>query len=128
MAVSAATVNGVATFALRSIIAGSEQTYRYRDAEQCASGRGPDFFGNSAGGYACLAFSPDGRTLVAGKAGPLAGEVVIWDLQDGRRRSVRTGHTQVVNAVAFSPDGRMLATGGQDGTVQLWKVQSMWRQ
>jgi WD40 repeat protein len=27
-----------------------------------------------------------------------------------------------VNAVALSPDGKLLATGGQDGRVDLWNV------
>jgi WD40 repeat protein len=57
-----------------------------------------------------VAFSPDGRTLVAGDG---AGGLSLWDV---RRRS-RTGdrfraHTHAVLGLAFSPDGRTLASAG----------------
>lgn len=37
---------------------------------------------------------------------------------------ITTGHTGVVNSVAFSHDGELLATGSADNTVRIWNVRN----
>jgi len=45
----------------------------------------------------------------------------LWDLSSERTRPI-LGHISSVFAVKFSPQGEILATGGGDGVVSLWKV------
>ncbi|HEX8737216.1 MAG TPA: caspase family protein [Pyrinomonadaceae bacterium] len=40
---------------------------------------------------------------------------------------IQTGHTSLVNTVAFSRDGKMMASGGGDNTVRLWNVETGWQ-
>ncbi|KAG8731255.1 hypothetical protein FRC10_001918 [Ceratobasidium sp. 414] len=45
----------------------------------------------------------------------------IWDLDTGEVVAKLTGHTDSVAAVGFSADGQLVATGGMDGHVRLWR-------
>ena len=45
----------------------------------------------------------------------------IWDVTDGEVVVKLTGHTDSVSAVGFSSDGEMVATGGMDGKVRVWR-------
>ena len=46
------------------------------------------------------------------------------DLADHALRRVLTGHTGYVMAVAVAPDGSWLGSGGWDGTVKIWDVET----
>ncbi|MFO0844255.1 MAG: WD40 repeat domain-containing protein [Gemmataceae bacterium] len=81
----------------------------------------------------CLAFSPDGRRLVAGGVGT----VEVWDTTRGsllRQMTVPVRGMKYpgnlippiggVNAVAFSQDGRSVTAVNSDGPVRLWEISS----
>jgi len=67
-----------------------------------------------------LAWSPDGRTLVAALA---KHSMRVWDARDGHLIHRAFGkHDGPVAAVAFGPDGRTIASASYDRTVKLWNL------
>jgi WD40 repeat protein len=75
----------------------------------------------SAGPWAAVSFSPDGRLLAAGSKDK---QVWLWDVGGSapQEEARLEGHTDAVQAVVFAPDGWMLASAGRDGTVRLWHL------
>lgn len=72
---------------------------------------------------ACVAFSPDGKTLAAGSYGT----VKLFDVAAKKETASLTEKAGMVKSVAFSPDGKQIATGGYQ-TVTLWDAESKQQQ
>jgi WD40 repeat protein len=84
-----------------------------------ASGRPQHRFRGFTGIINCLAFSPDGRWLLAGLAD---GSLTLWNTETGevvRRVGV---HGDEVRSVAISPDGALALSASSDPAVKLWDL------
>jgi WD40 repeat protein len=71
-----------------------------------------------------VAFSPDGRRLVAGLGSLVPqlehpGEIRLWDVPTGHEVFRLRGHTSTVVGVAFSPNGKQIATASLT-EVKIW--------
>lgn len=76
-----------------------------------------------------LAFSADGRNLVAGggmfcqiKAGSHDYAVRVFDSRAGSVLATFNGHTDRINTVAIAPAGDFVLSGSDDCTLRLWRV------
>ena len=82
---------------------------------------------SSTGAIGGVVFSQNGNMLAAALNAEQATEdyrftVHVWDIPDRKLNLTLKGHTDKVNALAFTPDGKMLASGSDDGTIQLWDI------
>jgi len=81
--------------------------------------RRPDTLGRQGDKIETIAFSPDGKHLVAGTSD---GKIQIWDVEAGETRTVFQ-QKDFVHAIVFRPDGESFATG-DEGKVNLWGLPS----
>jgi len=68
-----------------------------------------------------LAFSADGTLLAVGNDG---GKVTIYKTADGAEAGSFADHKGAVTAVGFDPKTGKIATGGADGALRLWGVET----
>ncbi len=73
------------------------------------------------------AISPDGK-LLAASGYPVSGEsenyIILIDLEKGKQISTAIGHDNVINSLDFTGNGKYLASGSDDGTIKIWKVEA----
>ena len=85
------------------------------------------FLNAHAGPVSALAFSPDGNRLVsAGREAYTHADVernfaaIVWDLPTVAQQAILTGHTGLINAIAWSPFNDLIFTGADDGVMRNW--------
>jgi dipeptidyl aminopeptidase/acylaminoacyl peptidase len=65
-----------------------------------------------------LSFSPDGSLLAVATGN----DVQVWNVASASLLTTLSGHSGLVDLVAFSPDGKSLVSYGQDNQLILWQV------
>ncbi|OKH37434.1 hypothetical protein FACHB389_09900 [Nostoc calcicola FACHB-389] len=118
-------------------IDGAIMIWNWRNGERIRTlNRPSDFFGSmvswfdrSVGSIRSVAISPDGQTIASG--GSSAGDngvsnppIKLWNTSTGREERIFIGHTDSVNAIAFSPTEKIIASSGEDNTIQIWNYQT----
>jgi WD40 repeat protein len=80
-----------------------------------------------------IAFSPDGSLLAVAETGyhPTRSkrffgpcDVSLWNLRTGKRTFTLKGNRRDAHCVSFSTDGKSVASGGKDGSIRIWDVNS----
>ena len=66
-----------------------------------------------------MAFTRDGGTLATGYTA-----ICLWDVATGKQKPPRSGHQDVVHAVAFSEDSRTCFTASGDRVIRFWDPNS----
>jgi WD40 repeat protein len=105
----------------RAASASSDRTVRFWDVKD---GKEMKRLTGFAGVPRCLAFSPDGKQVLSGQAGPGDNLVRLWDVGTGKELRSFKGHTGDVTAVAFLPDGARALSASTDGTLRLWELRT----
>ncbi len=83
-----------------------------------------------AGFHRPISISPDSQLIVSTGSSETyhnADEVVVWEVGKEQQIVSLNEHLSRVSTLCFSPCGKFLASGGEDGTVYMWDVNT-WQQ
>ncbi|MCY4401727.1 MAG: WD40 repeat domain-containing protein [Candidatus Poribacteria bacterium] len=72
-----------------------------------------------------ISFSPDTRLIVSTCRFNTTDEgysVIVWNMESREQIACFSAHTKWISTICFSPCGKFLVSGGEDGTVNLWDV------
>lgn len=53
--------------------------------------------------------------------------IVVWNVKSGQQIALLASHTKEITTICFSPCGQFLVSGGEDGAVYVWDVNT-WQQ
>lgn len=79
-------------------------------------------WGTHTSGISCLAFTPDGKTLVSGSADST---IKLWNLRTRDKPRTLKGHTGSILAIAIGPDGQTMVSssnGWPKPKIKLWHL------
>ena len=143
------TVNGIKSFAykketrgqhIKEGVKGTLSTWDTRTADKLSDvtvesyqGEAPKIPGvggtasSFVGGAAVVMFSQNGNMLATALNAERATDdyrftIHVWDIPDRKLNLTLKGHTDKLNALALTRDGKVLASGSDDGTIQLWDI------
>lgn len=69
-----------------------------------------------------VSFNSTGDWVALGVSG--AGQLLVWEWQSEQYVMKQQGHSNIMSSIAYSPDGNFIVTGGYDGKVKVWNVNS----
>jgi WD40 repeat protein len=102
-------------------VVGRGEGIQFLDA---STGRVTHEITEGANGFACIALSPDGKTLAAGRGGHVGGfevQIRLWDVKGDRQPLKLDAPGRFLGALALSSDSKMLASASLD-SVRVWDV------
>lgn len=69
-----------------------------------------------------VTFNLTGDWIALGVSG--AGQLLVWEWQSEQYVMKQQGHSNVMSSISYSPDGNFIVTGGYDGKIKVWNVNS----
>ena len=94
-------------------------SYRKNTVSAFLDGRSTPTFLENGVRIGSWAWSADGQRNAVGI---LMGAVYLQHVSQPERRILFGSHGKLITALAFSPNGRLLASGGSDGTIEIWDL------